>query len=152
MASAIGIDYGDSRIGIAVSDTMGIVATPRCVINGRESLEKVCLAVGEIYRKERCDTVVIGYPLNMDGTCGERVRRTELFIGRFSEMNPDAAIVRWDERLTTKAADREMIAMGVKQKKKGVSDMIAAQMILQGYLDSRRRVLPLTGSAALGDE
>ena len=138
MASAIGIDYGDSRIGIAVSDSMGIVATPRCVISGKGGLEKVCADIGEIYQKERCSTRVIGYPLNMDGSGGERVRRTELFIKRFSEMFPDAEIVRWDERLTTKAADRAMLSMGVKQKQKGISDMIAAQMILQGYLESRR--------------
>ena len=138
MASAIGIDYGDSRIGIAVSDPMGIVATPRCVINGKEGLDKVCRSIGEIYVSERCSAVVVGYPLNMDGTGGERVRRTELFIKRFSEIFPEAKIVRWDERLTTKAADRAMLAMGVKQKQKGVSDMIAAQMILQSYLESVR--------------
>ena len=138
MSSAIGIDYGDSRIGIAVSDRLGLVATPRCVLDGKKSLNEVCEAIGEIYRKEQCDTLVIGYPLNMDGTSGNRVHRTEKFIGRFTEMFPEAEIVRWDERLTTVAADRAMLSMGVKQKRKGVSDMIAAQMILQGYLDSKR--------------
>ena len=93
MSSAIGIDYGDSRIGIAVSDRLGLVATPRCVLDGKKSLNEVCEAIGEIYRKEQCDTVVIGYPLNMDGTSGNRVHRTEKFIGRFTEMFPEAEIV-----------------------------------------------------------
>jgi len=145
MSSAIGIDYGDSRIGIAVSDRMGLVATPRCVIDGKKSLNDVCKAIGDIYKRELCDAVVIGYPLNMDGSSGNRVHRTEKFIERFSEMFPEAEIVRWDERLTTVAADRAMLSMGVSQKKKGVSDMIAAQMILQGYLESKRAEKTQTG-------
>ena len=136
MAAVIGIDYGDSRIGIAASDSMRIVATPRCVLDGKKNLATICEEIGEIYKAEGCDTVVIGYPLNMDGTMGNRIHRTEKFIEKFSEKFPEAVIVRWDERLTTKAADKAMLEMGVSQRKKGVSDMIAAQMILAAYLDS----------------
>ncbi|MBP5311993.1 MAG: Holliday junction resolvase RuvX [Clostridia bacterium] len=82
--------------------------------------------------------MVSGYPVNMDGTFGTRIHRTEKFIERFSEKYPDAVIERWDERLTTKSADRAMIDMGVSQRRKGISDMIAAQLILQSYLDSKR--------------
>lgn len=138
MGAAIGIDYGDARIGIAVSDGMGIVATPRCVVDGKKSLAETVAAIGAIYESEKCTAVVIGYPINMDGTYGNRIHRTEKFIEKFSEKYPEAVIVRWDERLTTKEADRAMIRMGVSQKNKGISDMIAASIILQSYLDSGR--------------
>lgn len=136
MAAVMGIDYGDSRIGIAVSDGMGIVATPRCVIDGKKSLAETVASIGALYESEKCGTVVIGYPINMDGTFGNRIHRTEKFIEKFSEKYPDAKIVRQDERLTTKSADRAMRDMGVSQRRKGISDMIAAQIILQSYLDS----------------
>lgn len=138
MAAVMGIDYGDSRIGIAVSDERGIVATPRCVVDGRKSLAETVSAIGAIFEAEKCGTVVIGYPINMDGTFGNRIHRTEKFIEKFSERYPDAAVERWDERLTTRSADRAMIDMGVSQRRKGISDMIAAQIILQSFLDSER--------------
>ncbi|MBQ7444596.1 MAG: Holliday junction resolvase RuvX [Clostridia bacterium] len=134
----MGIDYGDSRIGIAVSDERGIVATPRCVVDGKKSLAETVSAIGAIFEAEKCGTVVIGYPINMDGTFGNRIHRTEKFIEKFSERYPDAAVERWDERLTTRSADRAMIDMGVSQRRKGISDMIAAQIILQSFLDSER--------------
>ena len=129
MAAVMGIDYGDSRIGIAVSDERGIVATPRCVVDGKKSLAETVSAIGAIFEAEKCGTVVIGYPINMDGTFGNRIHRTEKFIEKFSERYPDAAVERWDERLTTRSADRAMIDMGVSQRRKGISDMIAAQII-----------------------
>ena len=138
MAAVMGIDYGDSRIGIAVSDERGIVATPRCVVDGKKSLAETVSAIGAIFDAEKCGTVVIGYPINMDGTFGNRIHRTEKFIEKFSERYPDAAVERWDERLTTRSADRAMIDMGVSQRRKGISDMIAAQIILQSFLDSER--------------
>lgn len=138
MAAVMGIDYGDSRIGIAVSDERGIVATPRCVVDGKKSLAETVSAIGAIFEAEKCGTVVIGYPINMDGTFGNRIHRTEKFIEKFSERYPDAAVERWDERLTTRSADRAMIDMGVSQRRKGISDMIAAQIILQSFLDSER--------------
>ena len=136
MAAVMGIDYGDSRIGIAVSDGLGIVATPRCVIDGKKSLAETVEAIGAVYEAEKCGSVVVGYPINMDGTFGNRIHRTAKFIEKFSERYPDAVIIRQDERLTTKSADRAMIDMGVSQRRKGISDMIAAQIILQSYLDS----------------
>ena len=139
MAAVMGIDYGDSRIGIAVSDSMRIVATPRCVIDGKKSLAETVAAIGAVYEAEKCDTVVVGYPINMDGSFGNRIHRTEKFIEKFSERYPDAQVVRQDERLTTRSADRAMITMGVSQRRKGISDMIAAQIILQSYLDANAR-------------
>lgn len=83
--------------------------------------------------------LVIRLPVNMNGTKGPRIDRTEKFIERFSAEYPEVGIIRWDERLTTVAADRAMREMGISQRRKGVSDMLAAAFILQGYLDSIRR-------------
>ena len=134
MAVLLGIDYGDSRIGVSVCDSLQIAATPLCVVDGKQNLNAVVAAIGDLCKKKSASGIVVGWPLNMDGTEGPRIHRTTKFIERFSETYPDITVVKWDERLTTKAADKAMLEMGVSQRKKGVSDMIAAQMILQGYI------------------
>lgn len=136
MSVLLGIDYGDSRIGVSICDSMQIVASPKCVLDGKKNLNDIVSEIGELCKKSCASGIVIGWPLNMDGSEGNRIHRTTKFIERFSETYPDLSVVKWDERLTTKAADKAMIEMGVSQKKKGVSDMIAAQMILQGYIES----------------
>lgn len=138
MAILLGVDYGDSRIGISICDSMGLVASPKCIVDGKQNLNTVVNSIGELCKKSGATGIVIGWPLNMDGTEGPRIHRTEKFVERFGETYPDITINKWDERLTTKAADKAMIEMGVSQRKKGVSDMIASQMILQGYLDFER--------------
>ncbi len=138
MAVLLGIDYGDSRIGVSICDSMGLVASPKCILDGKQNLNTIVGEIGGLCRKNGAAGIVIGWPLNMDGTEGARIHRTEKFVERFGETYPDVSVVKWDERLTTKAADKAMLEMGVSQRKKGVSDMIAAQMILQGYLDFLR--------------
>ena len=93
MAAVMGIDYGDSRIGIAVSDGLGIVATPRCIVDGKKSLAETVAAIGGIYEAEKCDTVVIGYPINMDGSYGNRIHRTEKFIEKFKRSVEFASVL-----------------------------------------------------------
>lgn len=139
MAVLLGIDYGDSRIGVSVCDSLGIVASPRCILDGKLNLNGVVAEIGGLCKKAGATGIVVGWPLNMDGSEGNRIHRTAKFIERFNEAFPEIEVIKWDERLTTKAADKAMIEMGVSQRKKGVSDMIAAQMILQGYLDSLRK-------------
>ena len=80
-------------------------------------------------------TLVIGLPTNMNGTKGDRVVKTEKFAKALKEASPDIEIIFEDERLTTKYADRLMLESGKHQKQKGVSDKLAAMIILQGYLD-----------------
>lgn len=132
----LGIDYGDSRIGISACDSMRILATPRCIVDGKQNLKSVVAEISEIAKREKAVGIVVGWPLNMDGTEGPRIHRTTKFIEAFATANPEIEIVRWDERLTTKEADKSMIAMGVSQRHKGVSDMIAAQIILESYIES----------------
>lgn len=132
----MGIDYGDSRIGIAVSDPLGWTAQGVETITWKGNLNKPLERIEELVREYSIKKIVVGFPRNMNGTVGPRGEKTLEFIDRLSE-RIDIEIVKWDERLTTLAANRVMHEVGVKKsKKKCVVDQIAAVYILQGYLDS----------------
>ena len=131
----LGIDYGDSRIGVAVSDEGGKLAFDLCVIDATKGRKYAVSELLQLMEKYAATTLVIGLPTNMNGTKGDRVVKTEKFAKALSEASPDLKIVFEDERLTTKYADRLMIESGKHQKQKGVSDKLAAMIILQGYLD-----------------
>lgn len=132
----MGIDFGDSRIGIAMSDPMGWTAQGVETISWKGSLSKPVERIKQIFNDYKVEKVVIGFPRNMNGTVGPRGERTQEFIEALSkEISTD--IIKWDERLTTVAANRLMHETGVKtSRKKGIVDQIAAVYILQGYLDS----------------
>ena len=135
----LGIDYGDSRIGVAVSDPMGWTAQGLETVKCKDSLRKAIERIMEIIRQYEIKDIVIGYPLNMNGTAGPRTERTEAFIKKLLELG-DFNIVKWDERLTTVSAHRAMNELGVKaSNKKNIVDTMSAVFILQGYLDRQRR-------------
>ncbi len=134
----IGIDYGDSRIGIALSDPLGLIASPDRIIDSSRSRKKIIFELCDLIREKEVKTAVVGYPRNMNGTEGARVEVTNSFCEDLRKRCPDLTIVKWDERLTSVAADRAMREMNVSQSHKGVNDMLAAVFILQGYLDSLR--------------
>ena len=133
----MGIDYGDSRIGIAVSDPFGWTAQGLDTIKkgaagDGEAMKKICLLVKQ-YDVEK---IVVGFPKNMNGTLGPRADKTQEFMDRLAEKTRKE-VVKWDERLTTVAAGKAMREMGIKaSKNKENLDRIAAVYILQGYLDS----------------
>jgi putative holliday junction resolvase len=131
----LGIDYGDSRIGVAVSDPMGWTAQGLETVKSKDGLKKALIRIMEIITQYGVTDIVIGYPLNMNGTMGPRTQRTEEFIKKllvFGEFN----IIKWDERLTTVSAHRAMNELGVKaSNKKNIVDTMSAVFILQGYLD-----------------
>ena len=131
----IGIDYGDSRSGVAVSDENGRLAFDICVVDATLGRKHAVTELIKIIEKYSADTLVVGLPTNMNGTRGDRVVKTEKFTKALKEVAPDLTIVFEDERLTTKYADRLMLESGKHQKQKGVSDKLAAMIILQGYLD-----------------
>lgn len=133
----LGIDYGDVRMGIAVSDLMGMIAQSVGVISSRDSEKK--LSELDTYIKEYSpETIVLGYPLNMNGTKGERAVRSEEFKS-ILEKRYEINVVLWDERLSSMAAHRTLEEAGISGKKrKGKVDPLAATFILQGYLDSIR--------------
>ncbi len=131
----MGLDLGDRTIGVAVSDLLGVTAQGVETIR-RSKLELERLR--ELIRLYEVGEIVIGLPRNMDGSMGPRAEKTLEFAKRLSE---DLALpVRsWDERLTTVAAQRSLLEADVSRaKRKQVIDKMAAMLILQGYMDSRR--------------
>lgn len=132
----IGIDYGDARIGIAVSDPFGWTAQAVETITWRNNLGKPIERIIQLTKEYNVEKIVIGFPKNMNGTIGPRGEKTLEFIDLLLQ-NVNKEVIKWDERLTSVAANRTMHEMGLKtSKKKGVVDQIAAVYILQGYLDS----------------
>lgn len=130
----LALDLGDARIGVAVSDPSGTIA------GGQETYERrgdecdFSYIAGKIETLD-CDTVVVGLPLNMDGTEGDRVAVTRAFADKLSEYT-SAKIVFQDERWTTVSAEKMLINSGVRRKdRKKVVDKVAAAIILQTYLD-----------------
>lgn len=131
----IGIDYGDSRIGIAVSDPMGWTAQGLETVKCKDGVRKALARIDEIIKQYAATQIVIGYPLNMNGTKGPRTERTEEFITKLQALG-NMEIIRWDERLTTVSAHRAMNELGIKAaNKKNIVDTMSAVFILQGYLD-----------------
>ena len=134
----LGLDYGDVRIGVAVSDPMGWTAQMVETVHWRFDLEKPLTRIVELVRQYPADSIVVGLPRNMDGSEGFRVEKTMEFIRLLQERIPSVPIETWDERLTTVMAQRAMQDMGIRaREQKGKIDQMAAAMILQGYLDAK---------------
>ncbi|TYQ16345.1 UNVERIFIED_CONTAM: putative Holliday junction resolvase [Acetivibrio alkalicellulosi] len=134
----MGIDYGDSRIGIAVSDPLGFTAQGVETINWKGSIRIPLKRISQLVNEYGIEKLVVGFPKNMNGTIGPRGEKTLDFIRLLEEEVKSVEIIKWDERLSTVAANRTMREVGVKKaKKKLVVDQIAAVYILQGYMDSQ---------------
>ena len=99
----LGIDYGDTRTGLALADTETRIAFPVGAVTERD-VAAAAQKVAEIAAREKAEKIVIGLPKNMDGTLGFRAKKTEEFSRRLGELVPAAEIVLYDERLTTRAA------------------------------------------------
>lgn len=135
----MGIDFGDSRIGIAVSDLLGWTAQGLETIRWSGSMAKPAEQIRQLAAQHEVRKIVIGLPKNMNGTIGPSGEKAMEFGRLLAEMT-GLEVVQWDERLTTVAANRMMHEVGMKtSKKKGAVDRIAAVLILQGYLDSKAK-------------
>lgn len=130
----LGLDLGEKRIGVAVSDPLGITAQGVTVI-GRKTLEDDLKRIKEIVDEYRADSIVVGMPINMDGTKGKSAEK----VSEFAETLRAAIGVpvnTYDERLSTKESEKFLISSDVSRKKrKSVIDKIAAQIILESYLE-----------------
>ena len=131
----MGLDYGEARTGVALSDELGMMAHGLESIehkgNDKKLLERIC----EIIKVNKVSKIVIGYPLNMNATKGPRVEKTDAFIKKLKK-ETGLPIEKIDERLTTVAAHKTMTLLGVSaEKKKKIVDTISAEYILQMYLD-----------------
>ena len=136
MDRILGIDYGDSRTGIAVSDALGWTAQGLETIVYKGNMNILLNRIGEIIKEYDIKEIVIGFPRNLNGTIGPRAEKTEEFIKILIDKFK-LNVIKWDEWLSTVSAHRDMNDMGVKnKKKKNLVDTIAAVHILQNYLDS----------------
>lgn len=132
----LGVDYGKARIGVAVSDELGMLAHPLETIPAAR-LDVAAKRIAEIAREKKVERVVLGMPRQMDGAMGLAAEDVTAFAGKLRALLP-CELVLWDERLTTTAANRALRDAGRKTKNtRGVVDQVAAQMILQSYLDGR---------------
>ncbi|MCH5187158.1 MAG: Holliday junction resolvase RuvX [Oscillospiraceae bacterium] len=132
----LGLDYGEARIGVSVSDALGILATPLETISEKDR-EKQLEKLSEVAAMQRAELLVFGLPMRMDGTLGHRAEYTEAFAKELSERT-GLPYKMWDERLSSAEAHRILEEGGVSGKKRKTKvDKIAAVIILQGYLDSQ---------------
>jgi putative Holliday junction resolvase len=131
---SLGLDVGDKRIGVALSDPGGILASPFTIINRRdESLDMA--AIADIINQKQVEQVIVGLPRSMDGSLGRQAEKVKAFTERLGE-HTDVPIEYRDERLTTVLAERlAQVANTRKNRVKARRDAQAAAIILQGYLD-----------------
>ena len=131
----MGLDVGEKTIGIALSDELGLTAQPYQTLK-RQGEDQDLRAIRTILEERGIATVVVGLPMNMDGSTGRQARRVAAFAEKI-EATLDVPVVYWDERLSTVAAERVLIQADVsRSKRKKLVDKLAASVILQGYLDS----------------
>jgi putative Holliday junction resolvase len=136
----LGIDLGRARIGVAVSDELGMLAHPVETIPASANPER---RIAELVREKDAERVIVGLPRHMNGSVGIEATEALAFVKKLRELLP-CEVLTWDERLTTTAANRALRESGRKTRhSRGVVDQVAAQMILQGYLDS----LPTGGNS-----
>ena len=132
----LGIDYGDARTGIAITDALNITAQGLETIHNNGSDKMILKRLDEILEKYDIDTIVIGKPINMDGTSSERTEITERFIHKLKCKYNKLKIEIVDERLTTVAAHKTMNFLDInKNKKRNIVDTISAVYILETYLN-----------------
>lgn len=132
----LGIDYGDARVGTAITDALGITAQgfETIVHNGND--KTVLAKLDSIINEYEISTIVVGMPLNMDGSKTERVEKTEKFIHKLKCKYNKIKIETVDERLTTVQAHKTMNDLGIKPKnKKNIVDTISAVYILETYIN-----------------
>lgn len=129
----LGLDFGHKRIGVAVSDPLGITAQGLAVIHFKRPEEALQELAG-LCREYAAERIVTGLPLNMDGTRSEAAREAEAFASRLAELT-GLPVTMVDERLTSKTAERTLIAGNVRRKaRREVKDMLAAVLILESFL------------------
>ncbi|MFZ2644099.1 MAG: Holliday junction resolvase RuvX [Verrucomicrobiia bacterium] len=132
----LGIDYGQSRIGVAASDETGTLALPLEQVDA-EPLARACERIAVLARERGVERIVVGMPRNMDGSYGPAAESVRAFIAVLKK-TVSLEIVSWDERLSTAQAERAMLEADYSRKRRRAQrDALAAQLILQNYLDAQ---------------
>jgi len=145
----LALDVGDRRVGVAVSDATGLIAAPLTVIRRKSKAEDFA-RIARLVREQTAGEVIVGLPLNADGSSGPQARRVERYAAALEQAlraeGLDVPVRFWDERMSTRRAQEAMIAAGRKARhRRAHIDAAAAAVILQDYLDEHRR--PPTGPA-----
>ena len=138
----LGIDYGEARVGTAITDELNITVQGLETIQRNNSDKIVLKRLDEIFEKYEVDTIVVGMPLNMNGTMSERAKITEQFIHKLKCKYNKKKIETIDERLTTVAAHKTMNFLDInKNKKRDIVDTISAVYILETYVNKMKENL-----------
>ena len=139
MKKLMGIDFGDVRTGVATSDPMGLIATGAGCIKST-NLRRTAEMAAEMAKEKGVDTIVVGHPINMNGTLGEKVEKVTA-LGKLVESLCNIPVDFYDERLTTVSAHQILQTSGVRAKnRKQIVDSLAAELILQGYMDRQKNL------------
>jgi len=134
----LGLDIGDKRIGVALSDPQGWLASPSEVIL-RESDAAALAKISELVRRHGVERVIVGLPRSLNGSLNQQAIKVQTFAQELSR-HIKVPVEFWDERLSTVAADRLMIDAGTKKgDKKSKRDAISSALVLQSYLDSKQK-------------
>jgi putative holliday junction resolvase len=133
----MGLDIGERRIGVALSDSLRIIAGALTVVE-RVTDDAALKQIIDLARENEVERIVVGMPRSLDGSLGKQAQAVQSFVDLLKERT-DIPVVTWDERLSTVAAERTMLEVGMKRdKRKKRRDSLAAAIILQGYLDRER--------------
>ena len=133
----MGLDIGERRIGVALSDSLRIIAGALTVVE-RVTDDAALKEIIDLARENEVERIVVGMPRSLDGSLGKQAQAVQSFVDLLKERT-DIPVVTWDERLSTVAAERTMLEVGMKRdKRKKRRDSLAAAIILQGYLDRER--------------
>ncbi len=139
----LALDLGERRIGVALSDPLGMLATPLTVLK-YDSREAELAAIAELIHKHQVDRVVVGYPRNLDGTVGSQAQRVDRYVAKLRKYlqrrqhTKQVPLILWDERLSTKQAERLVHETGRRVQRERL-DAAAAAVILQSYLDAQQQ-------------
>ena len=133
----LGLDIGEKRIGVALSDPLGIIAGALTVVD-RVTDDAALKQIIDLARENEAERIVVGMPRSLDGSLGKQAQAVQSFVDLLKKRT-DIPVVTWDERLSTVAAERTLLEVGMKRdKRKKRRDSLAAAIILQGYLDRER--------------
>ncbi|MEG0073135.1 MAG: Holliday junction resolvase RuvX [Clostridia bacterium] len=139
MGRILAIDYGEKRVGVAITDPLGYTAQglPTIEINGSD--KKFFKAIEALVKEKEITEIVIGYPKHMNGDISDKARKIDTFIPRLETLVK--VVAKWDERLTTAASYGVMRELGIKQTQKNIyADKLAATYILEGYMSKKKNI------------
>ena len=137
MGRILSIDFGKKRTGIAVTDTLKLIANGLCTVETSTLFD----FLADYMKKEEVERIVVGLPRQTNGELSENMKRIEPFVNRLKKLYPNIPIEYFDERFTSVLAHQAMLDGGLKKKQrqnKGLVDEISATIILQGYMESKR--------------